>query len=155
MQPGQQPEIVITVDYGRGWLLNPYSDENTRAGRNNLSDSEVFHPWPLHEIFPSLAEDLKRQDADEEKLIIQVRAWKYPPPPDPKKEPLLMWMTTMSISDPDHRHLDDVYKKMLAAGARHFDKPIGREREVRVNDRVPEGHVKLGTPEVVDETKSK
>ena len=155
VQPGQQPEIVITVDYGRGWLPNPYSDENTSAGRNNLSDSEVFHPWPLHEIFPSLAEDLKRQDADEEKLIIQVRAWKYPPPPDPKKEPLLMWMTTMSISDPDQRRLDDVYKKMLAAGARHFDRPIDREREVIVNDQVPEGHVKLGTPEVVDETKSR
>lgn len=152
VKPGEPPEIVITVDYGRGWLPNPYNDVNTTAGRNNLSDSEVFHPWPLHEIFPSLAEDLKRQDADEEKLIIQIRAWKYPPPPDPKKEPQLVWMTTMSMSDPDRRRLDEVYKRMLAAGAPHFDKAIDRAREVVVG--APEGHVNVGTPEVVKEPKN-
>ena len=154
VEPGQPPEIVITVDYGRGWLPNPYSDDDTGMGRNNLSNSEVFHPWPLHEVFFSLAGEMKRQEADEEKLIIQVRAWKYPPPRNPKKEPLLLWMTTMSCDDPDHRRLDDIYKKMLAAGAPHFDQAIDREHEIVISDRVPEGHVKLGTPEVVKDSNS-
>ena len=153
VEPGQPPEIVITVDYGRGWLPNPYSDEDNGLGRNNLSDSAPFHPWPLHSIFFSLAEEMKRQGADEEKLIIQVRAWKYPPPPDPKKDPLLLWMTTMAVDDPDHRKLDEIYKRMLAAGAAHFDQAIDREHEIIVS--APEGHVTVGTPEVVDESKSK
>ena len=146
VDPGQPPEIVITVEYGRGYLPNPYSDNDDGKMRNNLTNADPFHPWPLHEVFFSLAEDMKRQKADEEKLIIEVRAWKYPPPPNPKDEPLLLWMTSMAVDDPDHRDLNEIYKQMLAAGAPHFDKPIDREHQVIV---IPEGHVKVGTPEVI------
>lgn len=146
VEPGQPPQIVITVEYGRGYLSNPYNDNDDGKMRNNLTNSEPMHPWPVHEIFFSLAEKMKSDEADEEKLIIEVRAWKYPPPPDPKDEPELLWMTSMAVNDPDHRDLNEIYKKMLAAGAPHFDKTIDREHEVRV---IPEGHVKVGTPEVV------
>ena len=153
--PDQKPEIIITVEYGRGWLPNPYTDSDAGKVHNNLSNADPFHPWPVHEIFFSIGEEMMRQRADEEKLIIQVRAWKFPPPADPKKEPTMLWMTSMSVDDPEHRDLNEIYQKMLAAGAPHFDKPLDRDHPVRINSDVPEGHVKIGRPEVIDDFKSK
>jgi hypothetical protein len=151
--PDQKPQIVITVEYGRGWLPNPYSDDDAGKMHNNLTNSDVFHPWPLNEIFPSIGNEMKRQKADQEKLIIQVRAWRYTP--DPKADPLLLWMTTMNVDDPDHRDLNDIYPKLLAAGAPHFDQPIDHDHEVIVRDEVPEGRVNVGPLEVVKEPKTK
>jgi hypothetical protein len=153
VEPDQKPQIVITVEYGRGWLPNPYTDGDTGKVHNNLTDSDKFHPWPVREIFFSIGEEMKRQRADEEKLIIQVRAWRYTP--DPKAEPVMLWMTTMNVDDPDHRDLNEIYKKLLAAGAPHFDQPIDHDHEMVVSDEVPEGHVKVGTPEVVRDLKSR
>lgn len=58
-------------------------------------------------------------------------------------------MTTMNIDDPDHIDLNAVAAKLLAAGAPYFDKPIAREHDVVINTALPEGHVNVGTPEVV------
>jgi len=147
--PDQSPQIVITVDYGRGWLPNPYSDDSEGKDFNNLTNSDVLSPpWHMKEIFFSLGQEMKRQQADQEKLIIQVKAWRYTP--DPKQKPQLVWMTTMHVDDPEHRDLNEIYKTLLAAGAPHFDQPIDREREVIVKG-APEGRVKVGTPEVVPE----
>ena len=44
---------------------------------------------------------------------------------------------------------------MLATGAPYFDRHIDRESEVVVNTLLPEGHVNVGTPEVVTDPKSK
>ena len=153
VEPDQKPQIVITVEYGRGWLPNPYSDDDAGKVHNNLTNSDKFHPWPISEIFPSLGLEMKRQRADEEKLIIQVRAWRYTP--DPKEEPQLLWMTTMNVDDPDHRDLNEIYQKLLAAGAPHFDQPIDHDHEVVVNDQVPEGRVKVGPLEVIKDPKTK
>ena len=149
----EKPEIVITVEYGRGWLPNPYSDDNRGKVHNNLTDSDPLEAWPLHEIFFSLASEMKRQNLEQEKLIIQVRAWRYTP--DPKQKPQMAWMTTMFVDDPDNRDLNEIYQKLLAAGAPHFDRPIDREREVVINTAMPEGHVQVGTPEVVPDAKPK
>ena len=152
--PNQAPQIVITVEYGRGWLPNPYSDDAAAPDLNNLTNSDrLMPPWHLKEIFFSIGEEMKRQRADQEMLIIQVKAWRYDP--NPKSEPQLLWMTSMHVDDPDHRDLNEIYQKLLAAGAPHFDQPIDREHEIVINERVPEGHVKVGTPEVVPDSKSK
>jgi hypothetical protein len=151
--PGEKPMIVITVEYGRGWLPNPYSDNDMGKAHNNLTDSDKFHPWPLREIFPSIGEEMKRQKADQEKLIIQVRAWRYTP--NPKEKPQMLWMTTMNVDDPDHRDLNEIYEKMLAAAAPHFDQPIDHDHEVIVHERVPEGHVTVGPIEIVKDPKAK
>ena len=153
VQPDQKPQIVITVEYGRGWLPNPYSDDDVGKVHNNLTNSDKFHPWPVSEIFFSVGEEMKRQRADQEKLIIQVRAWRYTP--DPSAEPVLLWMTTMNVDDPDHRDLNEIYQKLLAAGAPHFDQPIDHDHEVVIHDEVPEGHVQVGPLEVIKDPKSK
>ncbi len=153
VQPDQIPQIIITVEYGRGYLPNPYSDDDIGKAHNNLTNSDKFHPWPVNEIFFSIGEEMKRQRADEEKLIIQVRAWRYSP--DPNTKPVMLWMTTMNVDDPDHRDLNEIYQQLLAAGAPHFDQPIDHDHEVIIRDEVPEGHVKVGPLEVVKDPKSK
>ncbi len=149
VKPDQDPQIVITAEYGRGWLPNPYADDSTGADHNNLTNRDpVMPPWHLKEIFFSIGDEMKRQRADEEMLIIQVKAWKYPIDPKTKK-PLLLWMTSIHVDDPDHRDLNEIYQKMLAAGAPHFDKPIDHDHPLVIDSRIPEGQVKVGTPTVV------
>ena len=151
--PDQPPEIVITVEYGRGHLPNRLNHSNTGQLRNNLTDSDSLNPWTLPDTFFSLAEQMREQAADRPKLIIQVKAWKYTP--DPKKELVMLWMTTMSVENPDDHDLNELYGKMLAAGAPLFDRPVNRGQEVVVNTAVPEGHVTVGMPEVVNDAKSR
>jgi len=159
VQPNQKPEMVITVKYGRGLLPNPYTDGeldgegNRDKQRTNLSNSDGISVWASHDHFVGLEE--KRQRARYETLIIQVRAWKYLPPADPKKKEELLWMTTMHVDDPEHRDLNEISAKMLAAGAPYFDTHVGRESEVVINTALPEGHVNVGAPEVVAPPASK
>jgi hypothetical protein len=62
-------------------------------------------------------------------------------------------MTTIYVDDPDHRDLNVIAEKMLATGAPYFDRHIDREKEVVINTALPEGHVKVGAPEVVPPSK--
>ncbi len=94
----------------------------------------------------------KRQRAEFEKLAIEVRAWKYPPPADPNQDEELLWATTMVVDDPDHRDLNLIAAKMIAAGAPLFDRHLNREDPVSTWENVPDGHVKVGAPEVVPPT---
>jgi hypothetical protein len=149
--PKQKPDMIITVKYGRGRLPNPHSDNEADKERIGLSNSDSLQVWPTHDKYVGLEE--RRQRAGYEKLIIQVRAWEYPPPKDPKKKEVLLWMTTMFVDDPEHRDLNDISEKLLASGAPYFDRHIEREREVVINTPLPEGHVRVGSPEVVDRTK--
>lgn len=150
--PGQKPEIVVTVKYGRGYLPNPYTNAEIDKQHTGLSNSDGIQVWRTHDKFVGLQERTIR--AMQETLIIQVRAWEYPPPKDPKQKEVLLWMTTMHVDDPDHRDLNEIEAKMLAAGAPHFDRHIGKESEIIVRTAAPEGHVKVGTPEVVGSPKS-
>ena len=67
----------------------------------------------------------------------------------------MLWKTIMVVDDPDHRDLNAIAEKMLEAGAPYFDKEI-REPEATIFKPLPDAHVNVGTPEVVDgKTKSK
>ena len=86
------------------------------------------------------------QKASFEKLFIRVTAWETPKAGE--KHPRMLWKTIMVVDDPDHRDLNEVAATMLHAGAPMFDK-LTKQKEVFVNTTLPEGHIKLGTPEVV------
>lgn len=157
--PREKPEIVITVLYGRGMLLSPYMDpdlypaEDWRHGQRaplNLSNS-VPVGLVTHEKFVGL--EAANQEVNDEKLAIQVSAMKYPPPSNPKKKPELLWRTIMYADDPAHRDLNLIMPKLLASGAPFFDKHLARENEVKLFTPVPDGHVNVGSPEVVTEKK--
>ncbi|MDB6094782.1 MAG: hypothetical protein JWM32_2344 [Verrucomicrobia bacterium] len=162
IRPGETPETVITAEYGMGRLPNPYSDENagtiplggTRPERmhlddkayNNLSDSDILTEWRDLSLDPNRTKAVR---ADAPELIIQVRAWKYPPPANPKKKPTMLWMTTMHVDDPEHRNLNQIYKELLAKGSPYFDQHIERGHELILDTGIPEGTVKIGEPTVV------
>jgi hypothetical protein len=150
--PGQKPDVVLTVKYGRGILPNPYSDRDADKQHTNLSNSDSLEIWPTHDSYVGLEE--KRQRARHEKLIIQVRAWKYPPPTDPKEKEKLLWMTTVYVSDPNHNDLNEFAPRMLANAAPYFDQHIAREHEIVVVVQKHE-HVTVGTPQVTDAAPAK
>lgn len=161
-QPGQNPEILLTVYYGRGFVHNPYltggGRTETPAGASPVGSggsNGSLGPAPSLSVtgvptsfFKALQPgyEAKTQKARYEKLYIRVSAWQYPT--DPKARVKQLWNATMVVDDPDHRDLNAVAAKMLEAGAPYFDKEIAEE-EVDVYKPLPEGHVQVGTPEVV------
>ena len=158
--PGKEPEIVLTVYYGRGFLSNPYQIEGGRTEVNGAASSVTGSggdtlPAPTvaitgmpTQLFKEMSHgyEAKLQKAGYEKLYIRVAAWAYPS--DPKAKARQLWNTTMVVDDPEHRDLNAVVDKMLKAGVAFFDRDI-TEPEVDVYEPLPEGHVKVGTPEVV------
>jgi hypothetical protein len=161
--PQEKPDVVLTVKYARGFINNPYINPDLLPGPSptgaapdmrkfrqqhlGLSDDDPVSGVLPHSSFVGL--DAKAAAQDAEKLMIQVRAWKYPPPADPKKRAQLVWMTTMYTGDPDHLDLNLVMPKLLAAGAPHFNQHLDRESPAIINTDIPDGHVNVGTPEVV------
>jgi hypothetical protein len=161
-KPGENPEILLTVYYGRGFVANPYAESGGRTETPAQGGSSAVSGGANGSLAPaptlsvtgvptSLMKGLepgyeqKRQKARYEKLYIRVSAWQYPT--DPKAHVKQLWNATMVVDDPEHRDLNAVAAKMLAAGAPYFDKEIAEE--VDVYKPLPEGHVKVGTPEVV------
>ena len=165
-EPGQKPEILVSVTYGRSNLPNPYLtntinvdtmgpeyESPVRDYENNKSMPSAPQGIVIND--PNLAARLsipsvshKATKASYENLFLLVRAFKYPPPPDPAKKPEVLWVTTMFVDDPDHRDLNVIVKQMLEAGAPYFDREI-KDEEVEILKPLPEGHVNVGTPEVV------
>ncbi|MEO6873337.1 MAG: hypothetical protein ABI222_00805, partial [Opitutaceae bacterium] len=92
--------------------------------------------------------EAKLQKAKYEKLYIRVSAWRYPTAAKAKVRQL--WNTTMVVDDPDHRDLNTLAAKMFEAGAPFFDHEVKEEADVY--KPLPNGHVNLGTPEVVKPT---
>ena len=95
--------------------------------------------------------EAKLQKASFEKLYIRITAWDYPNKqnyPDKHSAARMLWKTVMVVDDPDNRDLNDVAAKMLEAGAPYFDKQP-KDKEVDVYKPLPEGHVKVCTPEMV------
>jgi hypothetical protein len=154
--PKEKPDIVITVRYGRGTMPDPYINPDflpitdtrkfTASQRVGLSDDDPVNYFQVHEVFVGI--DAKIAALDEEKLAIQIRAWKYPPPADPKQKAELAWMTTMYADDPDHRDLNLIMPQLLAAGAPYFNRHLDREHPIEINTALPEGHVNVGAPVV-------
>lgn len=151
--PKQKPEIVITAEYGRGMLPNPYL-----GGASMIHDIQGDAPSvtlgvdALKQIMREKTAfvEQKIQKASYEKLFIEVKAWKYPS--SPQEKPRVMWVAMMNVDDPDHRDLNVIFKDMLAAGSPYFDKAM-EEPEVSVFKPLPEGTVTVGTPTVVESTK--
>jgi hypothetical protein len=142
---GDTPDVVLTLLYGRGYVRNPYL-----ANIDGDINSDGLAPTPfesLHaaSIDPSLygkrswgSYEHKVHAAQKEKLFIRVTAWKFPG--DRKEKPAELWKTTMVVDEPDRLDLNDLYPRMLAAGAHFFDRPM-KEEEVTVSR---EGRVDLG-----------
>ena len=168
--PTQRPEILLTVVCGRSWLPNPfYSDnidvdnmgpeEEAFLGDPNSKGNGPGGPDGISIDNPKVANRLMGTGAGDkatrsnlEKLFILVRAWNYPT--DPKEKPQVLWVTTMFVDDPDHRDLNTIAAEMLETGAPFFDQEIP-EVGVEVIKKLPEGRVTVGTPEVVDPSKSR
>ena len=165
--PGQKPDIIITASYGRGELENPYIRDGGETGGDGragaftgaTNDSGAttsvitgaFAQQLIDEKTPGY--QAKLQKASYEKLFIRITAWAYPSAPKAKAK--MLWKTIMVVDDPDHRDLNAIAEKMLEAGAPYFDKEI-REPEATIFKPLPDAHVNVGTPEVVDgKTKSK
>jgi hypothetical protein len=161
--PDTKPEILLTVLYGRGWLKNPYLDDSVIDelsggidGINSYGARVVTIVGIPKDVIrhkePGFEEKLQR--ADGEKLIINLTAWQYPEPRKPgekKQKPRELWHTTINTDDAD-QDLNQQMEKMLAAGAAYFDREMDKE-EVTTRSSMPEGHVDVGTPTVVEPTK--
>ena len=148
VENGLKPQILLTVQYGRAWLNNPYYGDaqalETGVDAMPLRTITMATATPARQTEATF--ELKAQKAECEKLCIKLTAWQYPP--DPKARAKQLWTTIMVVDDPDHRDLNAIAAEMLAAGAPYFDKEI-KEEEVDVYKPLPEGHVNVGTPEVV------
>ena len=160
--PGEKPEIIITAQYARGMILDPYRDAANYAatddryhkrGPANLSNSTPNTNVFTHQIFVGVTS--KSDNFENEKLAIEVTAMQYPPPADPKQKPVILWSTIMYTDDPANRDLNLVMPTLLASGAPYFDKHLDREREYNSYSNLPDGHVNVGAPEVVEPAKSK
>jgi len=161
------PDILLTLSYGRGEVENPYFHNNSEVGGAGISiptaamgtgtpdagnaptvimsgtvdvGQAVFdHKTPGHEA--------KLQKASYEKLFIRVTAWAYPT--DAKAKPKMLWKTVIVADDPENRDLNALAAEMFKAGAPYFDKEVA-EKEIDLYKPVPDGHVRVGTPEVVE-----
>ncbi len=158
----QIPEILLTVQYGRGWLKNPY--------RSNIGNLSVDVPGLLPESSVTGTSDkpapatpgvkahfmngLSRsyeeevQKATYEKLFVRVSAWVYPT--DPTARAQRLWHTTIVVDDPDHRDLNAITSQMFAAGAPYFDRAT-EQNQVSVFMPAADAQVKVGNPVVVGE----
>ncbi len=139
--PDDTPDLVLTVIYARGYVPNPYINPDLTPGsdprlkqRVGLSDDDPL-AFPTHEVFVGL--EAKAAALSAEKLVIRVRAWKYPPPPDAKQELELAWMTTMYADDPDNRDLNVIMPQMLATGAPYFNQHLDREGVQKLRSILP------------------
>ncbi len=147
--PKQQPEILLTVTYGRGFIRNPYQDDVM------VNDSSSPPVVTIQGAFPTQLIRQKEKDFEEklqtanfEKLFIRVTAWKFPEKKagdtsGKKIKPYQLWKTVIVTDDPDHRDLNQFLEKMLAAGANFFDRKMEKE-EVQIVDTLPEGKVTVG-----------
>lgn len=141
-RPPGKPDYVITVDYGRGYPPNPYTDEDANGNRtitDNLSDTRSIGSVRHHKTYVGLEEKIQR--ASYEKLFIRMTAWKYPD--DPKEKPTRLWRTLMNVDDPDHRDLTIVAEAMLAAGGPFFNQETKID-EAEITQPLPDGKVDIG-----------
>lgn len=145
---GPKPEIVLLVDYGRGWLPNIYLGEATQT--DSIAGISTYVPsfkQLMDQKTPGYEEKIQR--AGYEKLVIVVTAFKYPS--GPKEKPQRLWKTIMHVDDPDHRDLNVMMTEMFNAGGAFFGQL--NEKEAEVWKPLPEGRVILGETKVIEDAK--
>ncbi len=153
----RKPELLLTVQYGRGWLPNPFLQDNAVTTATNdapVVGTGSIYLMPSREIrsdshlmdkmTPGF--EAKAQKAAYEKLFIHVVAWEYPT--DGKAKARMIWQTTMVADDPDHRDLNLMAGKMLGVGAPYFGHGT-KQPEVEVQTPDARAQVYVGAPEVV------
>jgi hypothetical protein len=140
------PDVLLTVQYGRGFLANPYS-------RGVPGPGAIVFVSGLPDLDNNMDREAKRQAAQEEKLFFTITAWDFASMQKGAKR-VQFWTTTMFVDDPDNYDLGTIYQQMIAAGAEYFNRRTDRE-EVEIATRVREGRVEIGAPRVVEEPKPK
>ena len=165
MRPAPTRRSCSRFINGRGFLSNPYQEGGGRnetptaasslgaAGGRPIGAPTVSQVGTPARLFNGLRPGFepKLQKAKYEKLYIRVSAWRYPT--DPKAKTKQLWNTTMVVDDPDYRDINALAAKMLEAGAPFFDHEVKEEADVY--KPLPEGHVKVGAPEIVEPTPAK
>ncbi|MDB6093688.1 MAG: hypothetical protein JWM32_1250 [Verrucomicrobia bacterium] len=174
---GAKPQILITVQYGRSWLSNPFLGgaqytemPSSDGGRFTGGESNgggpgsgppgatrtVIDEAPIQTI--SMADAglvMRLHENGVEAKVQKAEAEKlciivtaWPYPAKTIQKPKRLWITTMVVDDPEHRDLNLLSGEMLAAGSAYFD-AVTKEEEDSVFRPVPNGQVEVGTPTVV------
>ncbi len=150
---GTKPDILLTLSYGREELKSPYVKH--LAAKSLTPEGAVMTGTDaVQQIVDEkgFGFEANLQKANFEKLYLRVVAWEYPK--DPKAKAKMLWKTTIVADDPDHRDLNLVAAQMLEMGAPYFDKDLKNDkREISSYQTVSNGHVNVGTPEVVEPKK--
>lgn len=151
----QPPEILVTVEYGRGWLKNPYLQGGDLPVFNSAPELDATSDVATQNVYGSTnhymdllspGREAEQQKASYEKLYVRITAFKYSS--DPKARAHILWKTTMVVDDPDHRDLNTLVPYMLAAGAHYFDRAM-TEKEITFSVTAPIARVGVGIPEVL------
>ncbi|MEO7598500.1 MAG: hypothetical protein ABIV50_06180, partial [Opitutus sp.] len=143
------PDILLTVLYGRGYLKNPYADNNTDAISSGVKSVTLTTPEQVA-MHLQLGYEEKLQHGEAEKLFLAVRAWQYPKQRGEK--PKALWQCSMLLDNPEANDLNDVAAAMLQSGVRHFDKDLDRGGIIVTSDR-PAGRVILAPLKVLEDEK--
>ncbi|HRE80985.1 MAG TPA: hypothetical protein PLN52_08040 [Opitutaceae bacterium] len=145
----EEPQILLTVAYGRGYLPNPYLANATPTAEGLLS-SEAGIGTPAVSVTNPIQVfkqkqagfEAKLQNANLEKLYLRVSAYEYPK--ENQKQPRQVWQVTMLVDAPHRMDLNVVYKAMLAAGVPYFNKEV--EDQVDIRNPLHRGNVEVGIP---------
>lgn len=166
-----RPEVLITIQYGRGFLPNPYTQGMTLsegqqvggavgdlakgpgAGSDKMSGETgrtVMLRGPGNYLRRREADfEGKMQSANQEKLFFTITAWRFASMQKGAKRER-HWSTTIIVDDPDNRDLNKIHEQMIAAGAEFFDRRTERE-EAEISTRIRNGRVEIGTARVVED----
>lgn len=170
-----RPEILVTIQYGRGYLPNPYTlgmtvadGDATRGAADSLAKGPtagadkmtgetgrtVLLRGPMNYMRRRESGfEGRMQSANQEKLFFTIIAWNFASMRKGEK-PVRYWTTTVLVDDPDHRDLNQIHDQMIAAGAEFFNRKTDRE-EAEISTRIRNGRVEIGTPRVVDDDPKK
>lgn len=164
-----RPEILITIQYGRGYLPNPYTlgmtvsdgqasggaagglEKGPTAGADKMTGETgrtVVLRGPMNYMRRRESGfEGKMQSANQEKLFFTIIAWNFASMQKGAKR-VRYWTTTILVDDPDHRDLNQIHDQMIAAGAEFFNRKTDRE-EAEISTRIRDGRVEIGTPRVI------
>jgi hypothetical protein len=163
------PEVLITIQYGRGYLPNPYTvgastasmsagalaagasggrSEGTSkmSGDSGPTVSQRGEMNQMRRFEPNY--ESKMQFAGREKLFFTIAAWNFASMQKGAKR-VRYWTTTVLVDDPDHRDLNGIYAQMIAASAAFFNRRIDKE-EIEVSAKIRDGRVEVGIPRIVE-----
>lgn len=169
VQDKTRPKVLVTIQYGRGHLPNPYTkgmtisggdpvdgvpvgvDKGPTAGAGKMTGETgptVILRGPMDYLRRHETDfQGKMQSAEQEKLFFIITAWDFASMRKGEKR-VRYWSTTILTDDPDHRDLNRIYAEMITAGAEYFNRKMNRE-EVELTATVKEGRVEVGTPRVI------